>query len=128
MSSPQMILRWPQTAGYASDIPMRLFARVLIVEDDVHLRRALKATVSGWQAEVDEAETVAEGLKKLTSQRPDLVILDVRLPDGSGVAIARASLQQTPRPCILAMSGEASRNEAFDLGAVGVTAFLEKPL
>src|SRR4051794_18665125 len=62
--------------------------RVLVVEDDTSSQRAWEIVFGrrGWEVQV--AGTVAEGLKML-EQAPDYVILDLRLPDGSGESILR---------------------------------------
>ena len=101
--------------------------RVLLVEDDAALRTALTRVLTEWSAEVIPAACVAEGLAAL-EDGPDLVILDVRLPDGSGVQIAEAMAQMNPMPVSIAISGAASADEAFRLRDLGVAGYLPKPL
>ena len=57
----------------------------------------------------------------------DLVLLDIRLPDGSGVTIAEEATKQHPLPRIVALSGEATAQEAFKLAELGIVRFLAKP-
>lgn len=101
--------------------------KVVIVEDDAVLRRALSRALRDWGAQVTEAESVTTALACL-AQRPELVVLDVRLPDGSGIDVARAALRTHPVPLMVAMSGEASASEGFELAQVGVCGYLSKPL
>lgn len=102
------------------------FALALIVEDDDELRRAIARITRGWKAETLEAASIAEGHVHL-AREPDLVVTDVRLPDGSGLEIAAAAAKQRPLPLIVAMSGVASAKEAFELAQHGVNVYLTKP-
>lgn len=101
--------------------------KVLVVEDDDVLRRALARMLVSWKAEVDEATTRAEALYKL-SGKPNILILDVSLPDGSGVDVAEAANQIDPTPLCIAISGTASAEEAFKLRDLGVVSYLSKPV
>jgi len=78
-------------------------------------------------AEVVEAESLADGLACLASACPDLVLFDVRLPDGSGVRLAEAASRLRPKPTLVAISGQATAAEAFALGHAGVAHFVTKP-
>lgn len=102
------------------------FALALIVEDDDELRRALGRITRGWKAETLEARDVAEAREHLQRQ-PDLVVTDVRLPDGSGLEVTALAAKQRPLPLIVAMSGVASAGEAFELAQHGVNVYLSKP-
>jgi len=98
-----------------------------LIEDDRVLRSGLARFVRSRGAEVLEAGTVAEAIG-LLSPPPDLIIADVRLPDGSVRKVLREVERVWPRPTVVAMSGEASAQEAFDLGQMGVREYLSKPL
>ncbi len=105
---------------------MRPIERILVVEDDLALQRALLRVTSSMEAATAVAATLADGLAKLRAG-VDLVLLDVRLPDGSGVAIAEAAAHLRPAPLVVAISGEAEPGEAFRLAQAGVLAYVEKP-
>jgi DNA-binding NarL/FixJ family response regulator len=113
-------------AALAESKAVPKFSRALVLEDD----RELRSTVSRWlrqcSGEVVTASNVREGLDLLSTQ-PELVIVDVCLPDGRGHTVARAALQQVPKPLVIAVSGAASMVETFDLARAGVHAFLPKP-
>jgi two-component system response regulator RegA len=100
--------------------------RVLIIEDDRALSAAIARTVVTWAAVPTEASTIEEGLR-LAGEHPDLVILDVRLPDGTALDFVRKAMQLCPAPAIVAISGQASAEEAFELAKEGVRAYLPKP-
>ena len=63
---------------------------VLVVDDDEHLREILSAMlrVSGY--EISEAATGTEAVNKAISEKPDLILLDIELPDIKGPDVARA--------------------------------------
>jgi FixJ family two-component response regulator len=111
--------------GSGSDV-LAQFARVLIVDDDDALRRALSRFFRNAGIEVCEAKTVAEALV-LIGGEPELVITDVRLPDGSGRRVVEAAGLRRPAPVIVAMSGLASAREAFALAQSGARVYLTKP-
>jgi two-component system, response regulator RegA len=101
--------------------------RALVVEDDDVLGRAITRALEEWGNEVTWCTTLADALTA-TRTPPDLVIIDVALPDGSGVTLARELSRQRPAPLVIAMSGRASASEAFQLGALGVRGYLPKPV
>ena len=91
----------------------------VIVEDDPHIRRfvhnALEA--EGWN--VFEAETVEQGVVAAAARKPDLVIVDLGLPDGDGVDLIREIRGWTSIPIIVlsARTAEADKVRALDMGA-----------
>ncbi len=103
--------------------------RVLVIEDDAALRAAIVRTVRGWGAsQLFEAGTAAEAREQLAAvPPPDLVIIDVRLPDDSAFNVLDSAADLSPAPVIVAMSGKASPDEAFRLAQLGVRAYLAKP-
>ena len=99
----------------------------LVVEDDSLLRNALERTLKDWGASVECVASLAAGLAALTSS-PHLVVFDIGLPDGSGVAIAEAASRLRPLPMMVAISGKATGPEGFKLARLGVLGYLPKPL
>lgn len=102
------------------------FNRALLLEDDRDLRSTVARWLRQWSNEVVAASSVREALD-LLSVEPELVIVDVCLPDGRGHTVARAALQRDPKPVVIAVSGAASMVETFDLARAGVHGFLPKP-
>ena len=68
-----------------------------------------------------------EGRLQLEACSPRLIVLDVRLPDGSGVELAALAAQRRPKPTVVAVSGMSSAAEAFELAQAGVSLYLPKP-
>jgi two-component system KDP operon response regulator KdpE len=99
---------------------------VLLVEDERHIRRFLRASLEteGWR--VFEAETVRQGLIDAATRKPDLVIADLGLPDGDGVDLIRDLRTWSSVPVIVlsARSDEADKVRALDAGADD---YIEKP-
>lgn len=103
------------------------FAQALIVEDDDQLRRAVERLLTGWNTPATSVRTVKDARAQLSDLNPDLIITDVRLPDGTGLMVAEAANQLSPAPLVIAMSGVASADEAFELAQHGVHIYLSKP-
>ncbi len=101
--------------------------RVLIVEDDRPLCAALvRLARNNWGNDVWQAHSVAEA-SPLIAQQPDLMIVDVKLPDGDSFGLIEMAWNARPAPVVVAMSGAASPEEAFRLGQLGVRAYVAKP-
>lgn len=105
----------------------RAIERALIVEDDPALCAALARLVRRWGARVFEAHTRSGGIARLDEQ-PQLLVTDVRFPDGDASDLVREAASRRPAPVIVAMSGQASPEEAFRLGQLGVRAYVGKPM
>ncbi len=93
--------------------------RVLLVDDEPQLLRALGITLRARQYDVDTAATGAEALEVAAESPPDLVVLDLGLPDMDGVDVVTALRGRTAVP-ILVLSGRtdsADKVEALDAGA-----------
>ena len=92
-------------------------AAIVVVEDAVAHRRLLRTTFEAEGASVTEAPTLASARALLRGARPDVVLVDVRLPDGSGFDLL-AELRQRAQPPIVvfvtAASAVADRIHAFD--------------
>jgi two-component system KDP operon response regulator KdpE len=94
-------------------------SRALIVDDEKSIRRFLRTTLTAEDFDVSEAETAAEGLALARQIRPDLVVLDLGLPDGDGSKLIEPILA-LGSPAILVLSAldeESRKVNALDLGA-----------
>jgi len=91
----------------------------LLVEDEPHIRRFVRNALEkeGWQ--VHEAETVQSGLTEAGTRKPDVVILDLGLPDGDGVDFIGDLRKWSAVPVIVlsARAGEDEKIRALDKGA-----------
>jgi two-component system KDP operon response regulator KdpE len=96
-----------------------LRARVLIVEDEADIRRFVRMTLESEGHEVHEADGVKRGLIAAGTRRPDLLVLDLGLPDGDGVALIHDLRQWSAMPVIVlsARNNEDDKIAALDAGA-----------
>jgi two-component system KDP operon response regulator KdpE len=108
--------------------------RILLVEDEeinrtlvrTILRRAPDADLRA--IEVVEAASLAEARGQLTGEPFDAVLVDVQLPDGSGLALAaEVASADARRPVIIALTGDASNERRAQAVESGCDAFLDKP-
>ena len=92
---------------------------ILIVEDEADIRRFVRLTLETEGHTVHEAATLQRGLIEAGTRRPDLVVLDLGLPDGDGVDLIRDLRTWSAMPIIVlsARSAEASKIAALDAGA-----------
>ena len=92
---------------------------ILIIEDDPQIRRFLRATLSAEGYLYHEAVTAAEGLIEANARRPDLILLDLGLPDRDGLEVIRRVRESSQMP-IVVLSARGEENDkiaALDLGA-----------
>lgn len=101
-------------------------AVALIVEDEPSIRRFVRLGLEGEGWQVHEAETVRQGLIDAGTRRPDLIILDLGLPDDDGLNYLKDLRAWSGVPVIVlsARSGEADKIAALDAGADD---YLSKP-
>lgn len=104
--------------------------RVLVVDDHPVLRHGLCATLEGqpWVESVLEAGTVEEGVRLAVTERPRLIVMDVRLPDGNGIEATRRILRSVPEAIVLILTMEADPDLATEAIAAGAHGFLLKDL
>ncbi len=93
--------------------------RILVVEDDKSIRNFFRTVLEANHYEVIMATTGTEAYSMITSQCPDVVILDLGLPDVDGVKILKSVREWSSMPIIVvsARSHERDKVEALDLGA-----------
>lgn len=92
---------------------------VLLVEDEVAMRRFLRASLQAQGFRLLEAGTAREALAAVSTHHPDLVLLDLGLPDGDGIEVTRKLRQWTRVPIVVvsARGRESDKVEALDAGA-----------
>jgi two-component system KDP operon response regulator KdpE len=93
--------------------------RVLLVEDDPTLARALALTLRSRRYDVTVARDGGAALRDASSARPDVVVLDLGLPDVDGIEVIRSLRTWTQMPIIVlsARDGQRSKVAALDVGA-----------
>jgi len=93
--------------------------RVLVVEDERALLRALAMNLTARGYEVSEADTGTRALSIAAAVEPDVILLDLGLPDISGLDVIRAirAYTQTPIVVLSARTGSGDKVQALDIGA-----------
>jgi len=100
---------------------------ILLIDDEQDLCSLLGDSLSSRGFQMEFAHTKKEALKRLKTRPQDLVLLDLRLPDGDGMMLLSFIRKLTPSPAVIittAYGGEETKSEAEKMGAYG---FLEKP-
>jgi two-component system KDP operon response regulator KdpE len=93
--------------------------QVLVVDDEAAILRFLKPALAANGYEMTSAGTMAEATKRIASDSPDIVLLDLGLPDGDGKDVIRRAREWSEVPIIVlsARERETEKIEALDLGA-----------
>jgi len=99
---------------------------VLIVEDELAISRFLRAALEGDGLRVYDAGTLQRGLIEAATRKPDLVILDLGLPDGDGLDFIREVRQWSQMP-IIVLSARAEETDKIAALDAGADDYLSKP-
>lgn len=99
---------------------------VLVVEDEMQIRRFVRAALEGEGCRVAEAETMAQGLIDAGTRKPDLVILDLGLPDGDGVRFVQDLRAWSGLP-VLILSARTTESDKIGVLDAGADDYLTKP-
>jgi len=94
-------------------------ARILVIEDEPEIRRFLRTSLAAHDFDVHEATDGREGLRKAAEQPPDLILLDIGLPDISGFEVIKQIRDWSSVPIVVlsARGQEADKITALDAGA-----------
>jgi two-component system KDP operon response regulator KdpE len=99
---------------------------VLVVEDEVPVRRFLRAALVGHDYRVVEAGTIREAEQVAPSHNPDVFLLDLGLPDGDGVDLARR-IREWSRAPIIVLSARGREEDKVNALDAGADDYLTKP-
>jgi two-component system, OmpR family, response regulator RegX3 len=106
-------------ASYDQSMAMPLRRRILLIEDEASITRPLADALEREGFEATVASTAAEGLELGRSEKPDLILLDLMLPDGSGFDVCRELRKTSEVPIVMltARAEEADRIVGLEMGA-----------
>ena len=104
-------------------------ARVLVVDDEIGVRELLREILEDSGYRVTTASNAAEAHQRLKTDRPDVVLLDLSLPDADGLSLIRSwsSSGRLTTPVVV-LSGYATIDNAVEATRMGASDFLEKPI
>jgi two-component system KDP operon response regulator KdpE len=100
--------------------------KILVIEDEPEIRRFLRVSLTNNGFEAIEATKGQEGIKLAAELKPEVVILDLGLPDMDGTEVARKIREWTEVP-IIVLSARHGENDKVNLLAIGADDYLTKP-
>jgi two-component system, OmpR family, KDP operon response regulator KdpE len=99
---------------------------ILVIEDEPQMRRFLRAALRANEYRVVEAASAKEGLAQAAGRNPDVVLLDLGLPDGDGIDVAREIRRTSPTP-IIVLSARGRDHDKVTALDTGADDYLTKP-
>lgn len=102
--------------------------KILIVDDDRSVRWALNQAVESWGYETAQAGSVAEAVETFQAEEPDVVLLDIDLPDGSGLDVLNSIKEQHPEIIVVMITGNVSVPNTITALRGGAHDFIGKPV
>jgi DNA-binding NarL/FixJ family response regulator len=103
-------------------------ARVVLVDDHAMFRSGVRAELGGRVEVVGEAGGVAEAVAVITEKRPNVVLLDVHMPDGGGLAVLEAVSKTLPDTRFLALSVSDAAEDVIALIRAGASGYVTKTI
>ena len=116
----------PRERGNFRQFKVKNGPLILVVEDEAPMRRFLRASLASHGYRVVEAATAAEGLRQASAYNPDLVLLDLGLPDMDGLAVTRKLREWAVVP-IIVISARGNEKDKIDALDGGADDYLTKP-
>src|SRR6185295_6966859 len=101
---------------------------ILVIDDDDAVRKTCVELLKARGHDTLAAASVGEGLRLFGNRRPAAVILELKLPDGTGIDVLRELQRQAPGLPVIVISGYGSVTEAVEAMKVGAAEFIEKPV
>lgn len=101
--------------------------KILIVDDEIGIVEEVKDFLTEEGFEVHSADTGKDGIETLKAIRPDILILDMKLPDMSGIEILRLSKQILPSTKVIVNTGYVDQKLIDEAEELGRDVFLQKP-
>ena len=102
--------------------------KILIVDDDEAIRWSLREALRSWNFMPAEAGSVAEALRQFELEQPDVVLLDIDLPDGSGLDVLRQIKLQRPESIAIMITGSVQIDNTISALRGGAYDFIGKPI
>ncbi len=100
---------------------------VLLVDDEEAIRTSIEVYLEGTDYDVHTAASVDEGLEKLDKYLPDVLVVDLRMPDKDGFYLIREARKRNSATAVIVISGHADIEKAVRATRMGANHFLEKP-
>lgn len=119
--------------GLNTNIPALPAIRVLLVDDSALLREGIRAVLEDQRGApniqiVGDAGTVREAVERARALRPDVVLLDLRLPDGYGFAACREIVSENPAIRVLVLTSSTDDGFIYDAISAGAHGYVTKEI
>jgi DNA-binding NtrC family response regulator len=101
--------------------------RILVIDDEAVIRNGCALIISDIGHSAETCSTGQAGLESITNSPPDIILLDLKLPDVDGLEILRSVKQTKPDVCIIVMTGYATVQTAVEAMKLGAFDYLSKP-
>lgn len=101
---------------------------VFLVDDHALIRAGLRAELSGHVDVIGEADEVAAAIEMILERLPDVVLLDVHMPDGGGMAVLRAVTKEQPEVKFLALSVSDAAEDVIAVVRAGARGYVTKSI
>src|SRR6185295_16739678 len=108
--------------------PKNTNEQILVVDDDQAVRWTLREALQSWGFTSVEAGTVAEAVKHFKADLPAAVLLDIDLPDGSGLDVLREIKHEHPEAIVIMITGNVQINNTISALRGGAYDFIAKPI
>src|SRR5687767_11162069 len=108
--------------------PRNALEQILVVDDDQAIRWMLAEALQSWGFASIEADSVAEGLKQFQAEMPAVVLLDIDLPDGSGLDVLREIKREHADAIVIMITGNIQVDNTISALRGGAYDFIGKPL
>ena len=102
--------------------------KLLIVDDEPIIRHSFQKAFASAEVEVLTAGTVAEGRQRVEADAPDVIVVDLQLPDGSGLDLLRWVTETDPRRPVILITARGTADAAIEAMTRGAFDYLLKPL
>lgn len=101
--------------------------KILLVDDEVQFVDTLAERLAMRGFTADVAYNGASALEKVATSQPDVIVLDLRMPNMDGFAVLKAVKQRNPQVQVIILTGHGGDQEAVIAGRYGAYSFLRKP-
>ena len=105
-----------------------MITKILLVDDDVELVYEIASLLKKKDYLVETSNTITDASKKFKDFKPEIVLLDLKLPDGTGLELLKKIKDDSPETMIIMLSGYGSISEAVEAMKQGAEDFLTKPI
>ena len=101
---------------------------ILVVDDDSQIRRTLDNVLRSWGYECAEAGTIAEAEERILEENPGVILLDIDLPDGSGLDLLTSIKERYPDTIVIMITGDVNVDNTIEALRGGAHDFIGKPI